>query len=149
MDPNLWPQRNSRQFLQIIQIFGAAAGGFVASQILESDERDRDALAFRPHATRSALLKGHPIDLIHDFNANGRVAHPNDFPLLQQKFGGQIRCVESKFADGIHDASDVVRRFAHPDVNIAGGPWIAVKSHGEPRSRDTQLRGSSAISRTL
>ncbi len=79
---------------------------------------------------RAAAVVVHAVDRGHDLDAKRRRAKPDDASRIDEQLRFERRQVEAERAQRLHEALGVVRRRAHPDVEIDRGSWVAVQADG-------------------
>jgi hypothetical protein len=121
----------SGKLLQVIDVFGSAAGQFVSLEISKADNRHLNSIEFSDDRGGPTLIEVHTVNFVHQLNADRRVTHSHDSSPLHKQIFGQIRGVKPKRSNRSDDASRVIRGLADPDIHIAGGPWISVKANSE------------------
>jgi hypothetical protein len=56
--------------LQVVDVFGSAAGQLVSLKVCESDHRHANSIEFSEHRRGPAVFDGDAVNFIHDFDAD-------------------------------------------------------------------------------
>lgn len=104
----------------------ATAGLLVYLQLCQVDKIDFNSVQLVCDSLGVAILKNYAGGRCEDFNPDGRDTHSDDLIFLQEKIGGEVWNVESKFFQDGDKFCGVFRVGCNPDVHVSRGTWVAV-----------------------
>jgi len=113
----------------VAEIFGTARGFFVANEVTNPNEPDREAIEQAGTAAGPSRLHVDPGNRGNEINPVRLGAELNHLVSLAEVLAGNIQTAKAKRSERGEHGIGVVRNRPHEDIDVRGEPRIPVPCH--------------------